>query len=1195
MEDNTKKFELQNVFQGHENKISKMAWSPDGLILASGSKDGTIRLWSLETGKMFKKFIDIKYREKDAQSNFSYTFYSQIWSVEWSPDGQILASGNENTSINLWDIKTGKMFKKLQGHTGPVVFVAWSPDGLILASGSKDGTIRLWDTETWEPYKILEGHKSWVMSLKWSPDGKNLASGSVDKTIRVWNIETGEILQVFEGHTKSVISVDWSPDGLILASASDDMTIRFWDPKNARRIGVLEGHTDHIIHIAFSYNGLLLASKSLDNSVRIWRCDTWDQVAVIKENAPIPAALGGLAFHPEKNVLASLGEMDTIIRIWNLNITNLLKDFPDTSSIHYINAKIVLVGESGVGKTGLAIRIAENEFYPTISTHGAQFWQIPVSEDVTRIFNLHNIQAELTLWDLAGQPEYHLVHQLFLDDTDCALILFDCSDSTEPFRGVPYWSKVLEKQSPSDSIKYMVSSRCDVSPVTVGQHEINGILVKYKLNGHFLTSAKTTEGVEILRQHVLANIPWDKLPRITTPRLFQDIREFLLEQKEAGITFTTMKQIWKGIKKKYTGKKATQEEINAVVGLLQGRGLVHRIEPSPQFSLILLRPELINQYASSIIQAARNDFRGIGAISEREVICSKLPFSGFERLGPYEEKIVLESTIELFIQHDLCFREMGMLIFPSQLRITRPYSINDHPPSEVTYEFSGSIEAIYASLVVRLSYTDYFKRENQWKYAVEFTIDDHRMGFAMKQVKEGTGELEIYFYPEVSDFNRVTFIRFITDHLRTKGIDIQERIRLFCSKCDKEVENRDAIESRVKQGKIDIPCQYCDTFVIIPHSIEELYSSDKSYIQKQQQLTDRVMKRTAQEVKDFKIDHIQYFEKQDHLLHILHLSDLHIRTSSEANKYRSQLETDLKKELKINRLDYLVISGDIANFSTQDEYEAAFNLVDSIVKRFGLDSERVVIVPGNHDINWEISEEAYPFIHKRKVPELLPEGKYISAGEAGALIRDEELYKKRFYNFNNYFYKKVYGGIQYPLDYVEQGILHHSPENKIIFLALNSCCEIDYHYKHRAEINMEMLSCAMDSLLDENYDDWLKIAVWHHPVSGSESINTDFLQLLTVHGFNICMHGHIHEAEESYYKYDEKRGIHIIGAGTFGAPIRQQKAGIPLQYNLITFDPKTQKITVNTRKKEKPDGAWSADPRWGDKNSPVSFYTINLK
>lgn len=611
--------------------------------------------------------------------------------------------------------------------------------------------------------------------------------------------------------------------------------------------------------------------------------------------------------------------------------------------------------------------------------------------------------------------------------------------------------------------------------------------------------------------------------------------------------------------------------------------------------MILLRPELINQYASSIIQAARNDLRGIGAISEREVICSKLPFSGFERIGPYEEKIVLESTIELFIQHDLCFREMGMLIFPSQLRITRPYSISDHPPSEVSYEFSGSIEAIYASLVVRLSYTDYFKRENQWKYAVEFTIDNHRLGFAMKQVKEGTGELEIYFYPEVSDFNRVTFIRFITDHLRTKGIDIQERIRLFCSKCNKEVKNHDAIESRVKQGKIDILCQYCDSSVIIPHSIEERYSSSQSYIEKQRELAEIVIKRTAQEVQDFKVDHNQYLEKQDHLLYILHLSDLHIRSSSEANKYRSQLETDLKKELEINRLDYLVISGDIANFSTQDEYEAAFNLVDSIVKRFGLDSERVIIVPGNHDINWEISEEAYPFIHKRKLPELLPEGKYISAGEAGALIRDEELYKKRFLNFNNYFYKKVYGGLQFPLDYAEQGILRPSPENKILFLAINSCCEIDHNYQHRAEINMEMLSCAIDQLLDENYDDWLKIAVWHHPVSGNESINTDFLQLLTVHGFNVCMHGHIHEAEESYYKYDEKRGIHIIGAGTFGAPIRQQKAGIPLQYNLLTFNPKTQKITVNTRKKEKPDGAWSADPRWGDKKSPVSFYTIKLK
>ena len=99
-------------------------------------------------------------------------------------------------------------------------------------------------------------------------------------------------------------------------------------------------------------------------------------------------------------------------------------------------------------------------------------------------------------------------------------------------------------------------------------------------------------------------------------------------------------------------------------------------------------------------------------------------------------------------------------------------------------------------------------------------------------------------------------------------------------------------------------------------------------------------------------------------------------------------------------------------------------------------------------------------------------------------------------------------------------------------------------------------------------------------------MNDEFMQLLAVHGFQVCLHGHIHEAIEGFHKYDDRRGVRIIGAGTFGAPAREQVTGIPLQYNLLTFDPQTGEMTVQTRKKEKPNGAWSADARWGDKNDP---------
>jgi predicted phosphodiesterase len=465
----------------------------------------------------------------------------------------------------------------------------------------------------------------------------------------------------------------------------------------------------------------------------------------------------------------------------------------------------------------------------------------------------------------------------------------------------------------------------------------------------------------------------------------------------------------------------------------------------------------------------------------------------------------------------------------------------------------------------------------------------------MQQVEEGTGELEIYFDLGISEFDRVTFIRFVTEHLHVKGIDIQEQILLYCTKCGEEVKNREAIEARVNTGKLDIPCQFCGASVIIPRSIEERYLRDRTLVEKQQELVEIVSKRTDREVKEFKADQEQYKQEKDHRIHFLHLSDIHLETKSQARKYRMQLETDLLKELNVKRLEYIVISGDIANHSTEKEYKAAFELVNGLVKRFGLDAGRVVIVPGNHDLNWDISEDAYPFVLKRKLPAVLDEQLSIPAGDVGALVRDDSLYQKRFDLFSTHFYKKVYSGKDYPLDYAEQSMILERPEDKMLFLALNSCWQIDHHFQQRAGINMDAMTRAFERLQDGKYDNWLKIAVWHHPVTGKDMMNDEFLQLLSVHKFQICMHGHIHEAIEDFHKYDDLRGVHIIGAGTFGAPAKEQVPGIPLQYNLLTFDPDERTITVNTRKKEKPDGAWSADARWGDKNKPDPFYVIDLK
>ncbi|MBT9311406.1 WD40 repeat domain-containing protein [Leptothoe kymatousa TAU-MAC 1615] len=153
-----------------------MSFSPDGQTLASGSEDGTVKLW------------DRSGRELQTLEGHS----GWVWSVSFSPDGQTLASGSSDGTVKLWD-RSGRELQTLEGHTGTVSSVSFSPDGQTLASGSSDGTVKLWDRSGRE-LQTLEGHTDWVWSVSFSPDGQTLASGSDDGTVILWNFDLDNLI-----------------------------------------------------------------------------------------------------------------------------------------------------------------------------------------------------------------------------------------------------------------------------------------------------------------------------------------------------------------------------------------------------------------------------------------------------------------------------------------------------------------------------------------------------------------------------------------------------------------------------------------------------------------------------------------------------------------------------------------------------------------------------------------------------------------------------------------------------------------------------------------------------------------------------------------------------------------------------------------------------------------------------------------
>ncbi len=258
---------------------------------------------------------------------------------------------------------------------------------------------------------------------------------------------------------------------------------------------------------------------------------------------------------------------------------------------------------------------------------------------------------------------------------------------------------------------------------------------------------------------------------------------------------------------------------------------------------------------------------------------------------------------------------------------------------------------------------------------------------------------------------------------------------------------------------------------------------------------------------------------------ILHLSDLHFGTLADAELWYGQLAQDLRDQ-GCAQLDAVILSGDLANFSAPAEYDAARLFLDKLRAGFQLSPAQVIPVPGNHDLNWDLSRGAYQLARRSALKPAPPEHTFIEVSGDVIELRDEGLYRKRFDPFAA-FYQAVRGDA-YPLDPSDQALLYALPAPRILVLGLNSAWELDHHYKARAGIHPIALSRALERIHAEPmYEDFLKIAVWHHPVASAfEDRIKDhgFLERLAVAGFRLGLHGHIHKAQESLYRYDVSAG-----------------------------------------------------------------------
>jgi WD40 repeat protein len=779
------------------------AFSLDGRLAMFGSNDSTVRLWDLESR-----------RELCVLKGHS----NSVHSVAFSPDGRRALSGANDKTVRLWDVESGLTVRVLKGHGATVYGVAFSPDGRCALSGSEDGIVRLWDAESGRALRLLEGHSDWVRSVAFSPDGRCALSGADDKTVRLWDLESGRVSRVLQGHSGLVYCVAFSPDGHSALSGSSDKTVRLWDVESGRALRLLEGHSDLVLSVAFSKEGGRALSGSMDTSVRLWDLETGSALSVLQGHS---RAVWGVAFGLDGRHALS-GSQDNTLLLWDLESGSAAP----APQVRYTNAKVLLVGDTGVGKSGLAERLVHKRFVPTKSSHARKAYVL--NNEVVTSRGGVPVQQETLLWDLAGQPAYRLVHQLSLDDAALACVLFDSRSETNPFEGAAYWSKVLDQARTNTKLKkLLIASRIDVGGLPAGRDRIEEFARESRFDEFLATSAMTGEGCDELLDAIRRRIPWDELPTVTTTKKLAALREYVAQLRgekdgrHSGATrLFTVAELHEGFCASF-GEKISLDEFIAHLERLEATDVLDLLvfhttgaEPRPEH-LVLLDPTRVDAYASALLVAAKDEPEGPGSLLEWRVREGKFKLEAEERLSDADsERHLLWHVIESLLARDLALRERikgeDYIVFPSQC--TAELRFPGAAAFGVAFGFAGPVRSVYATLIAQLAHYEGFKKREFYQDAAAYRAEAGGLCLIrLRDQERGEGELDVLFDKETAAPVRQGFLEFVRKHLNAKSTPgtLTERHAYHCLSCANPFEDR-VVKARLEARRKNLICPICE-------------------------------------------------------------------------------------------------------------------------------------------------------------------------------------------------------------------------------------------------------------------------------------------------------------------------------------------------------------------------------------------------